>query len=40
MTELEQMHKLLDPSEVLLVIDSMTGQEGVNVAEAFKEKPA
>lgn len=38
MTELEQMHKLLDPSEVLLVIDSMTGQEGVNVAEAFKEK--
>jgi len=38
MTELEQMHKLLDPSEVLLVIDSMTGQEGVNVAEAFKER--
>lgn len=38
MTELEQMHKLLDPNEVLLVIDSMTGQEGVNVAEAFKEK--
>ncbi|MBC7322122.1 MAG: signal recognition particle protein [Acetomicrobium sp.] len=38
MAELEQMHKLLDPSEVLLVIDSMTGQEGVNVAEAFKEK--
>lgn len=38
MTELEQMHKLLNPSEVLLVIDSMTGQEGVNVAEAFKEK--
>jgi len=38
MTELEQMHKLLDPSEVLLVIDSMTGQEGVKVAEAFKEK--
>jgi len=38
MTELEQMYKLLDPSEVLLVIDSMTGQEGVNVAEAFKEK--
>jgi len=38
MTELEQMYKLLDPSEVLLVIDSMTGQEGVNVAKAFKEK--
>jgi signal recognition particle subunit SRP54 len=38
MAELEQMYKLLDPSEVLLVIDSMTGQEGVNVAKAFKEK--
>ncbi len=38
MTELEQMHRLLNPQEVLLVVDAMTGQEGVNVAQAFKEK--
>ena len=38
MTELEQMHRLLNPQEVLLVVDAMTGQEGVNVAQAFQEK--
>ena len=38
MAELEQMHKTLNPHEVLLVIDAMTGQEGVNVAQMFKEK--
>jgi len=38
MSELERMHKLLNPQEVLLVVDAMTGQEGVNVAQAFQEK--
>lgn len=38
MPELERMHKLLNPQEVLLVVDAMTGQEGVNVAQAFQEK--
>lgn len=33
--ELQALHKLLDPSEVLLVADAMTGQEAVTAAEEF-----
>lgn len=33
--ELRAIHKLLDPSEVLLVADAMTGQEAVTAAEEF-----
>ena len=34
---LRKMHKLLDPTEVILVADAMTGQEAVNAAEQFNE---
>ncbi len=37
MEELKQLKKTLDPSEILLVVDSMTGQEAANVAKAFNE---
>jgi signal recognition particle subunit SRP54 len=35
MTELEQVKKVLKPDEVLLVVDAMTGQDAVRVAEEF-----
>lgn len=35
MQELEAVKKAVNPNEVLLVVDSTTGQEAVNVAEAF-----
>jgi signal recognition particle subunit SRP54 len=35
MAELLILDKLLNPTEKLLVVDSMTGQEAVNVAETF-----
>jgi signal recognition particle subunit SRP54 len=35
MTELRELDKTLKPAEKLLVIDAMTGQEAVNIAEAF-----
>lgn len=38
MDELLNIKKELEPSEILLVLDSMTGQDAVNVAEAFNEK--
>ncbi len=38
MAELEAMKAAVPPHEVLLVVDSMTGQEAVNVAEAFNAK--
>lgn len=38
MDELQLIHKAVNPSEVLLVLDSTTGQEAVNVAKAFHEK--
>jgi signal recognition particle subunit SRP54 len=33
--ELRSIHKLLSPTEVLLVADAMTGQEAVNTAQEF-----
>ena len=38
MRELEGLKKLAAPQEVLLVLDSMTGQEAVNVAKSFRER--
>lgn len=36
--ELRYLHELVCPQEVLIVIDSATGQKGVDVVRAFKEK--
>lgn len=38
MTELVNVKKELRPHEIMLVVDSMTGQEAVNVAGTFNEK--
>lgn len=35
MAEIEGIKEVLNPAEILLVLDSMTGQDAVNVAEAF-----
>ena len=40
MAEIEQLRAAADPEETLLVLDSMTGQEAVNVATAFQERVA
>lgn len=37
MDELKNIHKAVDPHEVLLVVDSMTGQDAVNVAKNFNQ---
>lgn len=37
MTELKAIRDALKPSEVLLTVDAMTGQDAVNVAKAFNE---
>ncbi|MBT3362464.1 MAG: signal recognition particle protein [Chloroflexi bacterium] len=38
MKELKQVRKTLDPTEVLLVADAMTGQDAVHIAEEFDKK--
>ena len=38
MEELQTIKKAVRPHEILLVVDSMTGQEAVNVAEQFNER--
>lgn len=38
MKELELMKEALDPAEVLLVVDAMTGQDAVSVAETFNRQ--
>jgi signal recognition particle subunit SRP54 len=40
MQELEQVRDESKPANVLLVLDAMTGQEAVNVAQAFQERIA
>lgn len=37
MNELIQIHEAVKPNEVLLVVDAMTGQDAVNVAQTFNE---
>ena len=38
MTELENIKARTNPTEILLVIDAMTGQDAVNVAESFNQR--
>ena len=38
MKELQDINNGVNPNEILLVIDSMTGQDAVNVIEGFNEK--
>ena len=38
MDELKNIKECVSPSEILLVVDSMTGQDAVNVAESFNSK--
>ncbi len=38
MRELADVEKAADPDEILLVVDAMTGQDAVNVAEGFNEQ--
>ncbi len=40
MQELEQVRMITRPSDILLVVDAMTGQEAVNVAEGFNARVA
>ncbi len=40
MQELEQVRMITRPNEVLLVVDAMTGQEAVSVAEGFNARVA
>lgn len=37
MNELREMKKAVPPDDILLVVDAMTGQDAVNVAESFNE---
>jgi signal recognition particle subunit SRP54 len=37
MSEIQQLHKAVDPVETLFVADSMTGQDAINSAKAFGE---
>jgi len=37
MEELDRLRKVLEPHEILLVADAMTGQEAVRIAEGFDE---
>lgn len=37
MTEISDIKKLVNPSEILFIVDSMTGQDAVNSAKAFNE---
>lgn len=37
MQELKDIRALKEPDEVFLVVDAMTGQDAVNVAESFNE---
>ncbi|NEW66721.1 signal recognition particle protein [Carnobacteriaceae bacterium zg-84] len=38
MLELEQIKAVANPTEILLVVDAMTGQDAVNVAQAFNDR--
>ena len=37
MTEIKNIHEAVNPDEVLLVLDAMTGQDAVNVADSFNQ---
>ena len=38
MSEIENIHKAIQPQETLFVVDSMTGQDAVNTAKTFNER--
>lgn len=38
MGELVELKNAVHPHEIMLVVDAMTGQEAVNVANTFNEK--
>lgn len=38
MTEIKNIHDAVKPNEVLLVLDAMTGQDAVNVADSFNQR--
>lgn len=38
MNELKEIKQTVNPKEILLVVDSMTGQDAVNVAQSFNEQ--
>lgn len=38
MQELEEIKETVNPDEIFLVVDAMTGQDAVNVAESFNEQ--
>ena len=38
MNELDSIKSAVDPTEIILVVDAMTGQDAVNVASSFNEK--
>ena len=38
MEELENIVKVVEPDEILLVLDAMTGQDAVNVADSFNKR--
>ena len=38
MDEIERIKKAINPSEILFVVDSMTGQDAVNTAKTFNER--
>lgn len=38
MAELEEMKRKLQPAEILLIADAMTGQEAVNIAQTFDQR--
>jgi signal recognition particle subunit SRP54 len=38
MTELEQLKEAINPDEILLVVDGMTGQEAVKIAQGFDQR--
>ena len=38
MKEISDLKKIINPSETLFVVDSMTGQDAVNTAKSFNEK--
>ena len=38
MLEIKDIHTAIDPTETLFVVDSMTGQDAINSAQAFNEE--
>jgi signal recognition particle subunit SRP54 len=38
MNEIAELKKVINPQEILFVVDSMTGQDAVNTAKAFNER--